>query len=165
MKLSLLALDLARWDETPRDALLLPVFRDQRPLRGAAGLADWRLCGRLTRLVRSARMNGERGETLMLPPGRRLTFRRLFLFGIGSSEGYDEHRLRDDLFWMRRVAADAGANDVALEAPGRASGAIGVRRALEVVLEACRDGDGDLRLIDRPAAHKEMAEQLRLQGR
>ena len=47
MALSVLPLDLARWDESARDCLVLPVFRDDRPLRGAAGLADWRLCGRL----------------------------------------------------------------------------------------------------------------------
>ena len=47
MSLSVLPLDLARWDESARDCLVLPVFKDDRPLRGAAGLADWRLCGRL----------------------------------------------------------------------------------------------------------------------
>ena len=40
MALSVLPLDLARWDEAGRDILVLPVFRDDRPLRGAAGLAD-----------------------------------------------------------------------------------------------------------------------------
>ena len=81
MKLSLLPLDLARWDEAPHDALLLPIFSDERPLRGAAGLADWRLCGRLTRLLKRSRLSGARGETLLLPPGRRLTFARIMLFG------------------------------------------------------------------------------------
>ncbi|MEZ4402802.1 MAG: M17 family peptidase N-terminal domain-containing protein [Kofleriaceae bacterium] len=165
MKLSLLPLDLAKWEETPREALLLPVFADARPLRGAAGLCDWRLCGRLTRLCKAGRMVGTRGETVMLPPGRRLPFRRLFLFGLGPSTGYRDDRLREDLVWMRTVAATAGVKDFALEAPGRSTGVIGARRALEVVLEETDRGDGAVWLIDGPAGHKDMAELLRIQGR
>ena len=33
------------------ETLVLPFFADERPLRGAAGLCDWRLCGRLSRLL------------------------------------------------------------------------------------------------------------------
>jgi hypothetical protein len=165
VKLSLLPLELARWDEAPREALLVPVFADERPLRGAAGLCDWRLCGRLTRLCKAGRLVGARGETVMLPPGRRLPFRRLFLFGLGASAGYGDARLRDDLRWMREVAVAAGVRDFALEAPGRATGVIGARRALEVVLEETDRGDGAVWLIDGPAGHKDMAELLRLQGR
>lgn len=165
MKLSLLPLDLARWDEVVRDALLLPVFADERPLRGAAGLCDWRLCGRLTRLCKTSRLAGARHETLMLPPGRRLPFKRLFLFGLGPSSAYRDDRLRDDLRWMRSVANAAGVRDFALEAPGRATGVIGARRALEVVLEETDRGDGAVWLVDGPAGHKDMSELLRLQGR
>ncbi|MBL8627120.1 MAG: peptidase M17 [Myxococcales bacterium] len=165
MKLSLLPLDLGKWDETPREALLLPVFSDERPLRGAAGLSDWRLCGRLTRLCKAGRLVGSRGETMMLPPGRRLPFKRVFLFGLGPSSGYRDTSLRDDLRWMREVVAAAGVRDFALEAPGRATGVIGARRALEVVLEETDRGDGAVWLIDGPAGHKDMAELLRLQGR
>lgn len=165
MKLSLLPLDLAKWDEVGKDALLLPLYTDERPLRGAAGLADWRLCGRLTRLLRSRRLAGARGETLMLPPGRRLGFGRLMLFGLGPSSGYGDDQLRKDVRWMREVAGKAGVRDFALEAPGRATGVIGARRALEVVLEETDRGEGTVLLIDNPAGHKDMAEVLRIQGR
>lgn len=165
MKLSLLPLDLARWDEVVRDALLVPVFADERPLRGAAGLCDWRLCGRLTRLCKASRLVGTRGETLLLPPGRRLPFKRLLLFGLGPSTGYQDAQLRQDVAWMREVARAAGVRDFALEAPGRATGVTGARRALEVVLEETDRGDGSVWLIDGPAGQKDMAELLRLQGR
>ena len=96
MALSVLPLDLARWDEAARDCLVLPVFKDDRPLRGAAGLADWRLCGRLSRLVKSNRATGEAGETMMLPPGRRLRFPRILWFGLGDAKGYSDERFRKD---------------------------------------------------------------------
>lgn len=165
MKLSLLPLDLARWDESAHDALLVPVFSDERPLRGAAGLADWRLCGRLTRLLKARRLLGARGETVLFPPGRRLSFARLLLFGVGPSTGYGDAELRRDLRWMRDVAFSAGVTSFALEAPGRATGLVGARRALEVVLDETDAGDGTVLLIDNPSGHKDMAELLRLQGR
>ena len=97
MALSVLPLDLARWDEAPRDCLVLPVFKDDRPLRGAAGLADWRLCGRLSRLIKANRATAEAGETLLLPPGRRLRFARVLWFGLGDAKGYSDERFRKDL--------------------------------------------------------------------
>ncbi len=165
MKLSLLPLDLAKWDEAPHDALLLPVFTDERPLRGAAGLADWRLGGRLTRLLKGGHLRGDRGETVLMPPGRRLTFARVLLFGVGPSTGYGDAELRQDVRWMRDVATAAGVTSFALEAPGRATGIIGARRALEIVLDETDHGDGTVLLIDNPFGQKDMAELLRLQGR
>jgi Cytosol aminopeptidase family, N-terminal domain len=163
MAIHVLAAELAKWDEADRDALLLPFFADERPLRGAAGLADWRLCGRLSRLLRAGRAGGERGETVMLPPGRRLRFQRLILFGLGESKGYDDDRFRKDVRRIRAVADRAGVTDFAIQAPGRATGLIGARRALELWLdEAGKDGrTTEVTLIDDPAGSKDMAELLR----
>lgn len=174
MGVHVLAADLAKWDEADHDALLLPIFADERPLRGAAGLADWRLCGRLSRLIKKGKASGAQGETVMLPPGRRLRFGRVLLFGLGESKGYGEDRFRRDVRWIREVARNAGIAEYALQAPGRARGLIGARRALELWLEESEGGSGDgqaerdaatVSLIDDPAGHKDMAELLRYQGR
>ena len=114
MALSVLPLDLARWDEAQRDALVLPVFKDDRPLRGAAGLADWRLCGRLSRLIKGSRATAEAGETLLLPPGRRLRFSRILWFGLGDARGYTDERFRKDLTRIREVVIGAVCADWAL---------------------------------------------------
>ena len=153
MAIHVLAADLAKWDEADRDALLLPFFADERPLRGAAGLADWRLCGRLTRLLKAGRASGARGETVMLPPGRRLRFQKVVLFGLGDAKGYDDERFRRDVRRIRAVADRAGITEFAIQVPGRASGLIGARRALELWLdEASKDGrDADVTLIDDPS--------------
>lgn len=161
--LHVLAADLAKWDEADRDALLLPIFADERPLRGAAGLADWRLNGRLSRLLRARKASGDRGETVLLPPGRRLRFARVMLFGLGESKGYGEERYRADIRRIREVAQQAGIEQYAIQAPGRATGLIGARRALELWIdEADRDDrTADVTLIDDPAGSKDMAELLR----
>ncbi|HSR97735.1 MAG TPA: M17 family peptidase N-terminal domain-containing protein [Kofleriaceae bacterium] len=161
MPLSVLPLDLARWDESARDALVLPVFKDDRPLRGAAGLADWRLCGRLSRLVKSNRATAEAGETLLFPPGRRLPFSRILWFGLGDARGYSDERFRRDLARIVEVVAAAGAVDWALQAPGRASGLIGARRAVEIMLEQDTLVDQPVTLLEDPAGQKDIAELLR----
>jgi hypothetical protein len=163
MPLSVLPLDLARWDESARDCLALPVFKDDRPLRGAAGLADWRLCGRLSRLIKSQRATAETGETLLLPPGRRLRFARLVWFGLGDARGYSEDRFRTNLVWIRDIVQQAGVTSWAVQLPGRASGLIGARRAIEIALEDRVLADQTVSIIEDPAGQKDIAELLRAQ--
>jgi hypothetical protein len=137
------------------------VFRDDRPLRGAAGLADWRMCGRLSRLLKTHRATAEAGETLLLPPGRRLRFSRIVWFGLGEARGYTDARFRKDLTWIREVVSGAGVADWALQAPGRASGLIGARRAVEIMLEDAELVDQPVTLLEDPAGQKDIAELLR----
>jgi hypothetical protein len=163
MALSVLPLDLARWDESARDCLVLPVFKDDRPLRGAAGLADWRLCGRLSRLLKSERASGDAGETMMLPPGRRLKFARILWFGLGDAKGYSDARFKQDIAWIVDVATKAGIKEWVLQAPGRASGVIGARRAVELMLENQQLAERSVVLLEDPAGQKDIAELLRNQ--
>lgn len=159
---------LPRWDETEAEALLLTFFADERPLRGAAGLADWRLCGRLSALIKQERIAGKRGELLMLPPPRqRVPFPRVILFGLGTSGRFTDDIYRQHVRWIRDVCARARLHRVAMQPPGRATGLIGARRALELWLEeAEKDArEEDLTLIDSHNAHKEMAEALRQRSR
>jgi hypothetical protein len=58
-------------------------FRDQRPLRGGAGVADWRLCGFVSRLLLAARAQGEPGEAVLATTHGRLRAARLLLIGLG----------------------------------------------------------------------------------
>jgi hypothetical protein len=165
MSVHLLGAELSRWDEVEGGSLLLTLFSDERPLRGAAGLADWRLCGRLSRLIKRGRLEGKRGETLMMPPGRRLPFGSVVLFGLGSSRNYNEDRFREHVRWIRDVAARAKITRYAVQPPGRASGLIGARRALELWLEEAEKDmhDTDVAIIDNQGGQKDMAEILRYQ--
>ncbi|HEY1333477.1 MAG TPA: peptidase M17, partial [Myxococcaceae bacterium] len=44
-------LTLDALDPLPVDTVCLFVSEDERPLGGAAGFVDWRLCGQLSRLL------------------------------------------------------------------------------------------------------------------
>jgi hypothetical protein len=173
MSVHFLANELARWDALVGEengkaplpqALALGVFTDERPLRGAAGLADWRLAGRLSRLLKKERLAGRADEVMMLPPARgRLPFARIVVFGLGDQASFDERRFARAASRMREVLFRAGVHRYAVQPPGRSTGLIAPRRALELWLEQAKtDGfDAEVTIIESPAATKEMQEALR----
>lgn len=92
-------------------------FRDQRPLRGGAGQADWRLCGWLSGLVAAARLAGEWGEGALVLTQGRLLAPRLLVLGLGSAArfGADAHREAARAALERALALGAGV--VAMDLP------------------------------------------------
>ena len=54
-------------ERTRVEVAIVTFFEDDRPLRGSAGRADWRLCGQLSRLVSEGRIQGRRGEAVLVP--------------------------------------------------------------------------------------------------
>jgi hypothetical protein len=70
--------------EAPADTILVPVPEDERPLRGDAGLVDWRLCGLISEHLRSGYVSGQLGEAALLPGARPLAPSRLLLVGTGA---------------------------------------------------------------------------------
>ena len=129
MELSYYPLTMEALDQADAEALCLFVSEDERPLTGLAGLVDWRLSGRLSRMIRAGLVIGAAGEALLTPPGMRLAFRKLFVFGLGGARGDDElaGRLADAL----RRLAQAGVKDAALQLPARLAPDVGVRTLME----------------------------------
>jgi hypothetical protein len=160
MQLSFLPAELKRWTDTGCDALVLTFFHDERPLRGAAGLTDWRLAGRLSRLLKASRLTGKRGDTLMMPAGGRIPFERVFLFGLGRGGNLDEAAFRTHARGISDVLARAGVHHYAVQPPGRATGLIAARKAATLWLDEMDDSTERLLLIDSPGAQREMGDIL-----
>ena len=72
-------------------------FVDERPLRGGAGRADWRLCGGLSRRIVSGDLSGKTGEAMLIACGRALAAQRLLLVGLGDRHSYDRMRAGDEM--------------------------------------------------------------------
>ncbi len=72
---------LASLDALRVEALALLVG-PERPLQGLAGLADWRLCGALSRAIRSGHFVPESEEALLLPSSGRFPPGRVVCFGL-----------------------------------------------------------------------------------
>lgn len=94
-------------------------FRDQRPLRGGAGLADWRLCGWVSGLVSAARLAGEWGEAALVLTQARLQAPRLLLLGLGPQArfGAEAHREAARMALERIVTLGAGVAAIDLPPP------------------------------------------------
>jgi leucyl aminopeptidase len=162
MEITLLPLDLARWDQAPgADLCLAPVFSDIRPLRGVAGLCDWRLNGHLSERLHQERFTGERGERLLLP-SRRLPWRAVLALGLGANRDLDDDRFREALETTFSVAKGLAAATLAVGLPGRDTGKVEPERAAALLREAARGRDSVtvLTLLDTPAALKIMGELL-----
>ncbi len=103
------------------DTLCLFVAEDERPLTGASGLSDWRLCGQLSRLLAGGFFTGAEGDSLLLPSDGRLPPGRIVVLGVGRG-AWSAARLRGALSRGAQVLDRARVASVALEVP--AAGAL-----------------------------------------
>jgi hypothetical protein len=170
--------DLPRWDQArPGDLVLVPVWTDVRPLRGAAGLLDWRMCGRLSGWMLAGKVTGADGEQTLFPSGNRLVWRLVLAVGAGARADFSEKRLRALVRRLVKTLRGLHVGRVALALPGRdgdgaaaaavPAATLTARRTLEVVLDEIDAHPGtitDLTLLAPAAAQKELAEAIRLRA-
>jgi hypothetical protein len=77
------------------DVVVIGLFAGERPLRGSAGRADWRVCGRLSRLIAGGGLAGGEGEAMLIPSGGGLRAPLLVALGWGARDVFDADRLRE----------------------------------------------------------------------
>ncbi len=163
MELSVLGIDLARWDQSPGgDLLAVPFWSDVRPLRSAAGLADWRLCGNLSWWLRERRVSGTVGERLLLLT-RRLPWRAVMAVGTGTSSEFSEDVFRQAVLAVFSAMKGIGMRSLAMALPGRDLGRIQPDRALTLLTELAQahaeQAPAAVTIIDTPVALKCIAER------
>jgi hypothetical protein len=81
---------LAHLDALVADAIVVGCCSDVRPLAGLLGLVDWRLCGRLSRLIQAGVVTGRAGEQVLLPTAGRVGPPRCVLVGWGPAASVAE---------------------------------------------------------------------------
>ena len=111
------------------DALCLFIFEDERPLRGAAGYVDWRLCGALSRVLQDGRFTGQHGDALLFPTLGRLAPPRIFCFGAGPRSAFTAASFATVVRKAGEAMSLAGSKAFATEVP--ALGSDDVERARE----------------------------------
>jgi hypothetical protein len=84
-----IAIEASTIERTSADLVTVPLFEDERPLRGGAGRADWRLCGKLSALLVAGEIAGARGEAALVATFGGLRTPLLLVVGAGSRESYD----------------------------------------------------------------------------
>ncbi len=129
-----MAPDLRRFDELESEALALCFFEDERPLRREVGLVDWRLCGAVSRVLLRGRATGARGETILLPAQPRLPFEKVFLFGVGPTDAFDDAAVDGVVERMLTTLDRALVRSSVVSLPGRSTDRIAPEHAMMIFL-------------------------------
>jgi hypothetical protein len=121
------------------DVLVSPFFAEDRPLRGPAAWADWRLCGLLDEALGAGRMPTGLGQATLAPSGGRLAARRVLVLGLGGREALGFAELRAAATCAAEHVIGLRASDVAFAVPSQELTGIVPELAAELVVEAFAD--------------------------
>lgn len=151
--------EIRHLDRLKSEALSLPFFSDERPLRGVLGLVDWRMHGRISRLILQGRISGQRDETTLVRSRPRLTFEKVFLFGLGRREDFTVEVYEQTTARILETLTRARVRASAVVLPGRSLGSIDPSTAMESFLKiaAQHPEHDDVTLLEGVEAQKEMA--------
>jgi hypothetical protein len=141
MDLRFVAPNLRALDEHPAEVIACALWSDERPLRGLAGLLDWRLAGRVSRLAKEKFLSGEAGEVLCMQGKPRIPFDKVILIGAGSRGSFDEAAYQKAIVSLLATLEGLHVKRAVVELPGRAGDKIAPDRAAELVLEATRESE------------------------
>jgi hypothetical protein len=154
--------DLRAIDTTSAEVIACSVFQDERPMRGLAGLLDWRLAGRLSGLAKSDFLTGAEGEVVLVPGRPYVRFEKILVLGIGPRATFDDGVVRRVLAKLVTALDGLKVRRALVEVPGRSSGKLDAAQAAELLLECAESAleDEMWTFVDDEAAEKAMAKKL-----
>ena len=142
-----LEIETERLDRVIADVLVTPFFSCDRPLRGPAARADWRLCGLLSERLQQEQLTGARGEAALMPTAGRMRSPLLLVIGLGPRSDFGEEALREVArsAAVRVLGLRSGIVGIAL--PGKVASRLDTSRVAGIVLEGVAEA-----LSERPSA-------------
>ncbi len=162
MDLRFVSPSLRRLDEAATEVVVAGFFSDARPPQGLMGLMDWRLSGRLSRLLQRGWATGQLGEVLLTPGRPKLRFDKLLLFGLGARADFNERVYRGVIEKILSTLEGLRVRTAVVELPGRHVGAIDAERAVQILLECAGDraAHDSWTLVDDADAQRLVAQLL-----
>ena len=166
MDLRFISPHLRRLDCASTEVLVASVLEDERPAHGVAGLVDWRLCGRLSRLMQSNFVTGRLDEVVLLPGKPHLPFDKLLFFGIGKRTDFGERVYRAAVLKILATLEGMRARTAVVELPGRHFNGLPAEQSAAILLELSQERPGHdvWTLVDTPDAQR-LISQLLVQER
>lgn len=145
-----ISLETQPFERVEAEVAVATFFESDRPLRGCAGRADWRLCGLLSALLEQGRIAGGVSDALLVPSGGRLRAPLLLAVGLGSAAGFGAARISEAARTALSRVLDLHARSAGCGIPGEWIGAVPARPAAEAlargVLEALAPRGGSFHL-------------------
>jgi len=148
------------------DIVVVTIFEDERPLSGAAGRTDWRLCGKLSELIVDGRISGAAGEAVLVTSRGAIRAPILVVLGLGRRRDFGA----DDLEVAAKSAASRSlalhASNLALPLPSSEATGIPLRSRVGAIVTGVvtavqeREADLHLQLIAKPNEVVPVSEML-----
>ena len=101
-------------DLLPGEAVVALYYSDVKPLDGPAALLDWRMNGKLTRMLLDGNVSGRAGEHVMLQSNGKLTAKFVLFVGGGKWHGLCSDTHGSLVRHMVSVASKAGFKNISL---------------------------------------------------
>ena len=154
--------ELRKLDLLGTEVLVSTLASDERPPHGVTGLLDFRLAGRISRLIENGFATGRVGEVLLVPGKPKLPFDKLLLFGIGKQAEFNDPVFRAVLDKILRTLEGLRARTAVVELPGRHFDAISPERAADILLESAGgQKEHDVwTLIEPPEAQRAITQHM-----
>jgi hypothetical protein len=136
MDVKFVSRDARRMEDAAAEVCACTMWSDERPVRGFAGQLDWRMGGRLSALLKSGFMRGDRGELLLVPGKPHVPFEKVMVLGLGPRSAFGDGAFREALARIARTLEGMRVRRAVIELPGRGTDAIDPEHAIELALEA-----------------------------
>ncbi len=143
-------------DELQTELIVLPFFSDERPLSGATGLIDWRLCGALSRKLMAGYLDGRFGEKALMITPQKLKSEGVLLVGLGASTAFDAEVAKRACAVVAKALTESKVSNAALTLPGRSMGLLPALQSMQLWLAASPDNAQieETSVIERAEEHR-----------
>ena len=121
------------------EAVVLLFFQDERPLKGASGMVDWRMCGAISNMILSERISGEKGESILIAPSRKIKGKKILMIGLGISSEIDEEKIRKTGMEVINKLANIGVRNFSIAMPPKQFTSIEVSRMAAAILKGMKE--------------------------
>lgn len=136
MELRFLTPEPADLGEANVELCVCSIWSDERPIRGFAGVLDWRLGGRLSAMLKAGFALGRASEVVLVPGKPHVPFEKVLMIGLGERSSFDETAFREAIARTARALEGLRVRRAVVELPGRTSGAIEPEKAITLTLES-----------------------------
>ncbi len=127
---------------------VLPIFSDELPLQGLAGVLDWRMGGRISTMVREGICTGNQGEQVLTLSQTTATLCRIVLLGLGLRAEFTRERGEQAGVQVHNLSQNLHAQEILLGMPHTQADGTDQPALVwaEQVVRACRSSDAAPRL-------------------
>jgi len=140
MNFSICRLAIHEIEKLRTDSIAIFIFEDIVPLRGMAGIIDWRLNGMVSEFLLEGTLTGRAGENFLIPLRPRLPSWKLFGFGLGRIGDFSVDRVQDAVGEAFATLNRAAVHSTALMLPGRSEDIYGPDEGVVEVRKILRTG-------------------------